>query len=148
MDGLGGDRSPSIDQLTVLDGSSDAPRVLVVEDDELTRTALTLLVRREGYEIRAAADGAAGLAEARTFRPDIILLDLYMPVMDGFEFMERLTAEVGRGRAKVIVLSAADRLELVHVRLGADAYISKPFDAERLRAALSRLAVHSRRKRL
>jgi CheY-like chemotaxis protein len=148
MDELSGDRFSFNASASTLDGASDAPRVLIVEDDELTRTALSLLARREGYEIRAVANGAAALIEARTFRPDIILLDLYMPVMDGFEFMERLTAEVGRGRTKVIVLSAADRLDLVHVRLGADAYISKPFDAERLRAALTRLAIQARRKRL
>jgi two-component system response regulator (stage 0 sporulation protein A) len=74
-------------------------------------------------------------------QPDIIILDLVLPRMDGYEFMEALAQRFGRGRPKVIVLSAAERLDLARVRLGADAYIAKPFDVERLRAALSRLAV-------
>jgi CheY-like chemotaxis protein len=120
----------------------------VIEDDPLTRRALSTLIQNEGYDVTVVNDGASALASVLTKCPDIILLDLYLPVMDGFEFMEKLAATIGKGRTKVLVLSGADRLELVHLRLGADAYIAKPFDPERLRAALSRLAVQSRRKRL
>lgn len=148
MEDFGGEQPQLHESSVVQPERSDSARVLVIEDDVLTRGALSALLRREGYDVGIATNGAEGLVAFREQRPDIILLDLYLPVMDGFEFMERLTAEEGRGRTKVLVLSAADRLDLVHVRLGADAYIAKPFDPERLRAALSRLALQARRKRV
>lgn len=124
----------------------ERPHLLVVEDDTILLASLCTFVRREGYSVQGVTNGASALAEVSVRRPDIIVLDLAMPVMDGYEFMERLTSQLGRGRPKVVVLSGSDRLDLAQARLGADAYIAKPFDPDRMRAALHRLAVPSRRR--
>jgi DNA-binding response OmpR family regulator len=116
------------------------PHVLVVEDDRPLREALCTFVSREGYEATGACDGVAALEALTARRPDIIILDLVLPRMDGYQFMEALALRFGRGRPRVLVLSAAERLDLARARLGAEAYIAKPFDIERLRAALLRLA--------
>lgn len=120
--------------------------VLVIEDDRPLRDALCIFCGREGYSAEGVGDGEAALEALGRRRPDIIILDLVLPKMDGYKFMELLAARQGRGRPKVVVLSAAERLDLARVRLGADAYIAKPFDVERLRAALSRLAMTTQRR--
>jgi DNA-binding response OmpR family regulator len=126
---------------------SDQAHVLVVEDDVPLMNALCAFARKEGYTATGATNGRVALDEIEAHRPDIIILDLLLPIMDGYEVMERLTAQYGRGRPRVVVLSATDRLELAQARIGADAYIAKPFDPERLRAALQRVAVPTRRKK-
>ena len=120
-------------------------QVLIVEDDQLVRDGLLSFIRRLGLRVEAVADGAAGLAVVVVKRPEVVVLDLLMPIMDGFQFMEQLAREMGRGRPKVLVLSGSDRLHLAEARLGADAYIQKPFDPERLSAALRRLVRPVRR---
>jgi CheY-like chemotaxis protein len=114
-------------------------QVLIVEDDKTVRDPLLTLVRREGLVAEAVPDGASGLAVVGVKRPAVVILDLLMPVMDGYEFMELLARQMGRWRPRIIVLSGADRLDLVQARFDADAYIRKPFDPDRLRAALRRL---------
>jgi two-component system response regulator MprA len=125
--------------------AASAAHVLVVEDDGPLRESLCHFIEREGYSAQGAGDGETGLDAMERHLPDIIVLDLLLGRMDGFAFMERLAERYGRGRPKVIVLSGTERLDLARVRLGAEAYISKPFDVDRLRAALSRLAVTARR---
>jgi len=114
-------------------------QVLIVEDYQPAREALLAFVHREGFRAEAVADGASGLAVVAVKRPELVILDLKMPVMDGYEFMERLSRELGRGRPKVLVLTGESRLDLAQVRVGADAYVHKSGDPERLRAALRRL---------
>jgi CheY-like chemotaxis protein len=118
---------------------SEPLQVLVVEDDESVRNVVMRFVRREGYSVEGVEDGASALGLVAVKRPEAIILDLKMPVMDGYEFMERLALEMGRWRPRIIVLSASERLDLVRARFDADAYIQKPFDPERMRAALRRL---------
>lgn len=129
-------------------GTDDRAHVLIVEDDRPLREALCSFTAREGYSSEGAGDGEAALTALERHRPDVIILDLVLPKMDGYQFMEALAVKLGRGRPKVIVLSAAERLDLAQARLGADAYIAKPFDVERLRAALSRLSMPRRRATL
>ncbi len=118
--------------------------MLVVEDDRGLREALVLFVQDEGFLAEAAEDGVEGLFSLEWRPADVIILDLALPRMDGYEFMEALALRFGRGRPKVIVLSGAERLDLARARLGAEAYLSKPFDVERLRAALARLSAARR----
>lgn len=116
-------------------------RVLIVDDFEPLRVALARHVRSLGYEVTEAADGESALDEVLRLRPDIILLDLVLPRMDGYRVMEALAHHFGRGRPRVIVMSNAERVDLARSWLGAEAYLAKPFDPERLDAALLRLAV-------
>src|SRR5689334_18393712 len=100
----------------------ESVQVLLVEDDDHVRTALARFVRREGYSVEAVPDGASALGLLAVKQPQVIILDLIMPVMDGYEFMERLALQMGRWRPRIIVLSASERLDLVAARFDADAY--------------------------
>lgn len=125
----------------------DSPgRVLIVEDDAPFRRALAGFIRAEGFEVEEVGDGEAALAAVSERRPDIIVLDLVLPKLDGYQVMEALAARYGRGRPRVLVMSAAERLNLARVRMDADAYLAKPFHTDRMRAALDRLAVSALRR--
>ncbi|MDR7386530.1 MAG: response regulator transcription factor [Armatimonadota bacterium] len=116
-------------------------RVLVVDDDEAILSLLGSYLAREGFEVQTAGDGEAALAAARTSRPDVVVLDVLLPGLDGLEVLRRLRAE---GEPYVILLTAkaeeADRV--VGLELGADDYVTKPFSPRelvaRIRAVLRR----------
>lgn len=116
-------------------------RVLVVDDDDTIRDLLRSYLAREGFEVREAADGEAALTAARVFRPDVVVLDVLVPGLDGLEVLRRLRAEAA---CYVILLTAkteeADRV--VGLELGADDYVTKPFSPRelvaRIRAVLRR----------
>lgn len=112
-------------------------RVLVVDDDALIRETLATALGDEGYAVRVAADGQAALTAIRAWRPDVIVLDLMMPVMDGaaFRTAQRSTAEAAQ--IPIIILSAAHE---VHARAGAlspAAVFTKPFDLGALLDAIA-----------
>lgn len=111
--------------------------VLLVDDDRAMRLRLRDLLQREGgYTIHEATDGAAGLAAALAAPPDLILLDIMMPGMTGYEVCAALRADARTREVPVIVLSAADESEAMVTALeaGADDFLSKPFSAPELRA--------------
>jgi len=116
-------------------------RVLVVEDDPVTRDVLTAILKDDGYDICAVADGTAALSAAETFKPDLALLDGGLPGIDGAEVARRLRQT---GNVPIIFVTGAVSKKDVHrgFRVGADDYITKPFDAEelswRVRAVLGR----------
>src|SRR2546430_7494449 len=82
-----------------------SPKVLLAEDDRLLRTAAVSTLRRAGFDVRAAEDGEETVALAAAERPDLILLDLVMPRVDGFEALRRLKADPATRAIPVIVLS-------------------------------------------
>ena len=83
-------------------------KILLVEDNEMNRDMLSRRLARRGFEVVLACDGEEGLAAARTARPDLILLDLMMPVMDGFEFLEAVRADAAWRATPVVVVTAKD----------------------------------------
>jgi DNA-binding response OmpR family regulator len=118
--------------------------VLIVEDDASLAEGLALNLGFEGHAVQVARDGAAGLATALRLRPDLVVLDLGLPGLDGVEVLRRLRA--AGCEAEVIVLSAR-HLEADKVRalaLGADDYVTKPFS---LRELLARVEAALRRRR-
>ena len=118
---------------------SDGGRILVVEDDELLRETLSEVLSDEGHDVRAAANGADALHQLDRHQPDLIVLDLMMPVMDGFAFRE---AQRSRGVAlevPLLVLSAVRDLDAAGHRLGAAAWMTKPFRLDEVLATVSRL---------
>lgn len=127
--------------------SGERLHVLVVDDDQALMTGLVGLVADEGFSVEGALSAEEGLERVAARRPDIVLLDLVLPRMSGYQFMEALVTVCGRSRPKVVVLSAAERLDLARTRLGAEAYLAKPADPDRLRAALRRLSLPLRRAR-
>ncbi len=109
-------------------------KILVVEDDAALSRLLKINLVYEGFEVECVDDGDRVPARARDFGPDLILLDLMLPGLDGFELLEAM----GQGQAPIIVLTArgqrADKLN--GLRLGADDYVTKPFDLEELIARI------------
>jgi DNA-binding response OmpR family regulator len=125
--------------------SGDGLRALVVDDDEPTRQMLRTVLELEGWEVHEAEDGGQALALARAERPHGIVLDVMMPVKDGFEVLAELRqTEHGRQMAIVLLTAKAERADILRgTRLGADHYLTKPFDPSEV---VSRLAFHSLRR--
>ena len=122
---------------------ASAGRVLVVEDDEGIREMLKYNLIGAGFAVTEASDGATGLRTARTAQPDLILLDLMLPGMSGFDFCRALRRS---SRVPIIMLTAKDAEvdKIVGLELGADDYITKPFSVRevlaRINAVLRRAA--------
>ncbi|HVC77791.1 MAG TPA: response regulator transcription factor [Candidatus Micrarchaeaceae archaeon] len=116
-------------------------RVLVVEDDEGIREMLKYNLSTAGFSVQEASDGASGLRTARTARPDLILLDLMLPGMSGFDFCRALRKT---SRVPIIMITAKDAEvdKIVGLELGADDYITKPFS---IREVLARVNAVLRR---
>jgi CheY-like chemotaxis protein len=116
-------------------------RVLVVDDDDASRDVLRMVLEDDGYEVATAADGAAGLGRAVAFAPDVILLDVHMPVMDGLSFAalyRRFPATWARA-CIIVVTAAGDAAERAD-QLGAAGFLAKPFDLAHLSAVVARVA--------
>ncbi|HEV2891484.1 MAG TPA: response regulator [Frankiaceae bacterium] len=112
----------------------DAARrvVLVVDDEAITREVVTVMLGIEGVEVHAAHDGEQALELARDVRPDLVLLDVMMPGIDGFEVCRRLRDPAATGhRPRVVMLTAKSDEESrrVAAEAGAEAYLVKPFSA-------------------
>lgn len=105
------------------------PRILIVDDEPNIVLALELLMKREGYEILAVSDGEKAVEAAKGFRPDLVLLDVMMPRMDGYEVCQRVRADASLRDVTIVMLTAKGRdVEMEKgLALGADLYITKPF---------------------
>ncbi|WP_414475073.1 response regulator [Microvirga sp. M2] len=117
------------------------PTILLVEDNELNRDMLSRRLVRKGYDVLIAEDGAKGLSAAAEGKPDLILMDMSLPVVDGWEATRRLKAEPRTRSIPVIALTAhamsSDREKAVAA--GCDDYDTKPVELERLLAKIERL---------
>lgn len=113
--------------------TQDRKRILIVEDDPDTVSLLKLILRRNGYDVISASGGKEGLEKFRNFEPDLVLLDLMMPDMDGWEMFSQLKQTSG---VPVIILSAVTGKEHVvrALQLGVDDYLTKPFYNEEVTA--------------
>ncbi len=118
-------------------------RVLIVEDDHKTADIVRLYLERDGYSVTSAYDGMAGLEAARTEPPDLVILDLLLPRMNGLDVCRRLRNEC---EAPIIMLTAlsTEQDKLAGLELGADDYVTKPFSPRelcaRVKAVLRRTA--------
>ena len=109
--------------------------VLIVEDDKNIQELLQLYLEKEGYAVTVAGDGGQGLTKFRTIKPDLVLLDVMMPVMDGWEVCKAIRAE---SRTPVIMLTAKGELDdkITGLKAGADDYVTKPFELRELIARI------------
>ena len=110
------------------------PKILVVEDNEMNRDMLTRRLERRGYEVAVAVDGGQGLALARSGAPDLILMDMSLPVLDGWEATRQLKAAPETRAIPIIALTAhamsVDRDRALEA--GCDDYDTKPVELPRL----------------
>src|SRR5574339_385056 len=119
-------------------------KILVIDDEPSITNLVTAYLKPEGFEIYTAADGNAGLKAARAFKPDLIILDIMLPGIDGIELLSRLRRE---SEVYVIMLTARteETDKVVGLSVGADDYVTKPFSPRelvaRVKAALRRIKV-------
>ncbi|HUL60084.1 MAG TPA: diguanylate cyclase [Anaeromyxobacteraceae bacterium] len=130
---------PRAAEVRVRHAGGGQPRVLVVDDEPDAREALEMLLSPE-YEVLAAEDGEAGVELARTERPDVVLMDLFMPRLDGFQALERLRADPVTADIPVIFVSGRgdDAVKVRSLDLGAVDFLQKPFSERELRARVER----------
>jgi two-component system OmpR family response regulator len=125
------------DQATALRRTDGSPiRILVVDDEASLSDLLSMALRYEGWNVRAAADGTSAVRAAREFRPDAVVLDVMLPDFDGLEVLRRMRAETPD--VPVLFLTAKDAVEdrIAGLTAGGDDYVTKPFSLEELVARL------------
>ncbi|HWV23206.1 MAG TPA: response regulator [Thermomicrobiales bacterium] len=107
-------------------------RILVVEDQEDVAQLIDVVLKGEGYTVAIARDGAQGLMLSRDWKPDLILMDIMLPGVDGGTLISRLRREVETADLPIIAMSASRTLRDRTPELEADALLSKPFDVDAL----------------
>ncbi|GAC1347169.1 MAG: hypothetical protein NVSMB27_12020 [Ktedonobacteraceae bacterium] len=117
-------------------------RVLIVDDDEDIQALLQAVLESEEYEVSTAEDGIDALLELEKSVPDLILLDLMMPRMDGYAFAEKLHQQGLHSSIPIIVLSADVNAKQKVDQMGAESYITKPFDIQDLLGEISQFMEH------
>ncbi|MGA7274991.1 MAG: response regulator, partial [Candidatus Udaeobacter sp.] len=119
-------------------------KILIIEDEIDVADLLTLNLRKAGYKVSTAADGASGLQNARDDKPDFIILDLMLPKMSGLEVCKILKGDTATAHVPILMLTArAEEIDrIVGLEFGADDYVTKPFSPReivlRIRAILRR----------
>jgi DNA-binding response OmpR family regulator len=109
-------------------------KVLIVDDEPNIVISLEFLMNQSGYQVGIARDGEEALAQMTAFQPDLVLLDVMLPLRSGFEVCQKIRENSAWNRVKVVMLSAKGRdIEMSKgLALGADAYITKPFSTKEL----------------
>ena len=117
------------------------PKILLVEDNEMNRDMLSRRLERKGFQVLIATDGAAGVGMVTSHAPDLVLMDMSLPVLDGWEATRRLKADPATRHVPVIALTAhamsSDRGKALEA--GCDDYDTKPIDLPRLLAKMETL---------
>lgn len=116
--------------------SEDTALLLVVDDNEMNRDMLSRRLKRQGYEIEMAEDGLAAIEAMQATLYDLVLLDVMMPRMNGYEVLEKVREDDSIKKAPIIMISAMDDLDSVVkcIELGAEDYLFKPFNPVLLKA--------------
>ena len=117
---------------------ADTKTVLVADDEQQLALAIKIRLQSKGYGVLTASDGKAALDIALQQQPDLILLDVMMPVMDGYSCLRELNAKLGRGKVPIIILTARDRMKDLFELEGIEDYVIKPFDHEDLMIRIDR----------
>lgn len=116
-------------------------RILIVDDEPNIAASLEFLLQRGGYEVRVAHNGEEALAQAESFAPHLVLLDVMMPKLNGYEVCQRLRQGESGAGVKIVMLTARGReVDVEKGRaLGADLYVTKPFSTRELVAQVREL---------
>ena len=118
-----------------------AGKILIVDDEAAARRGLEQLLQRQGYEVHGCGDGAGALAECASFQPDLILLDVMMPGLDGFEVCRRLKSNPETRLIPVVLVTGLTERDdrIAGINAGADDFLNKPIDVSELNARLRSL---------
>jgi DNA-binding response OmpR family regulator len=116
-------------------------KVLIVDDEQNITISIAFLMRREGFEVLVAHDGAEGLRLIRAERPELVLLDIMMPKLNGFEVCQAVRADPTLAGVRILMLTAKGRVAEMEkgMALGADGYMPKPFATKELVAKVREL---------
>jgi two-component system, OmpR family, alkaline phosphatase synthesis response regulator PhoP len=116
-------------------------KILIVDDEPNIVLSLEFLMEQSGFQVAIARDGEDALQQMESFKPDLILLDVMMPVRNGYEVCQKIRENSAWDRVKIVMLSAKGRdLEVSKgLALGADAYVTKPFSTKELIAQVQGL---------
>ena len=127
-----------------------AAQILIIDDDKVSRLALQRLLVRDGHTVRQAEDGPQGLLFAREFEPDLILLDVVMPGMDGYMVCQALRADPNLAEVPIVMITSLEDKEsrLKGLEAGADDFVHKPYQPEELRARVRTITRLNRYRRL
>ncbi len=122
--------------------TSEKKRILIIEDDEHIAEGLKLNLSLEGYDVLIALDGGSGLRQWKEWHPDLIVLDIMLPVIDGLSVLRNIRLE--DERIPILILSARgdSRDKVKGLSFGVDDYLSKPFDLEEFLLRVERLLTH------
>ena len=129
---------------------AESKKILIAEDEQQLALAMKIRLQSKGYQVVTAANGQAALELAAQEKPDLVILDVLMPVMDGYSCLRELNIRFGRGKIPVIILTARDRMKDLFELEGIEDYVIKPFDHDdllvRIERAFKRRAVEPESK--
>ena len=118
---------------------ADAKKILVADDEEQLALALKIRLQTQGYQVITVNNGQQVVARAAEEKPDLIILDVLMPVMDGYSCLRELNTRFGRGKIPIIILTARERMKDLFELEGIEDYVIKPFDHEDLLVRIERV---------
>jgi DNA-binding response OmpR family regulator len=117
--------------------------ILIVDDDPAIRDVVSDILEMSDYCVKTASNGAEALDTIRVDRPAAVLLDLMMPIMDGWEFLREYKGQAAVAPVPVVIMSAAQDASQVAGQLGAQAFLAKPFEIETILAIVGRVATQA-----
>ena len=118
---------------------AESKKILVADDEQQLALAVKIRLQSKGYTVVTASDGQQALQLAAQEKPDLIILDVLMPVMDGYSCLREINTRFGRGKIPVIILTARDRMKDLFELEGIEDYVIKPFDHEDLLVRIDRV---------
>ena len=118
---------------------NEQKKILIADDEQQLALAVKIRLQSRGYQVVTASDGAQALALAAQEKPDLVILDVLMPVMDGYSCLRELNTRFGRGKIPIIILTARDRMKDLFELEGIEDYVVKPFDHEDLLIRIERV---------
>lgn len=118
---------------------AERKKILLADDEQQLALAVKIRLQSRGYQVVTASNGRQALELAQQERPDLVILDVLMPVMDGYFALRELNQRFGRGAIPVIILTARDRMKELFELEGIEDYLVKPFDHEDLLVRIERV---------
>ena len=117
---------------------AEGKKILVVDDEQQLALAIKIRLQSRGYQVVLASDGKQAIELMQEEHPDLVILDVLMPVMDGYSCLREMNTRFGRSKTPVIILTARDRMKDLFELEGIEDYVIKPFDHEDLLVRIER----------